>query len=39
MNTPTEASTGAFIIGRIRIRSISRPMTKEKMTVTKNATQ
>ena len=38
-NTPTEASTGASIIGRIRMRSISRPMTNETTTVMTKATQ
>ena len=39
MNTPTEASTGAFIMGRIRMRSISMPMQKDTATVMKKATQ
>ena len=38
-NTPTEASTGAFIIGRIRMRSIITPMTNEITTVAKKAIQ
>ena len=39
MKTPTSASTGAFVTGRIRMRSITTPMTKETTTVMKKATQ
>ncbi len=38
-NTPTEASTGALAIGRIRMRSIATPMTKEITTAMTKATQ
>ncbi len=39
MKTPTEASTGALVIGRIRMRSMATPMTKEMATAPMKATQ
>ena len=39
MKTPTDASTGAFIIGFIKTRWISMPITNATAIVMKNATQ
>ena len=39
MNTPTEASTGAFASGRISTRSIATPIPNETTTAMMNATQ